>query len=96
MKDLAGNSLASRLQLEFQHRDGGDTGQLDQPEHRQRQRRRDQSVNGTSVTVQGAGTDIWNSADSFRYAYQPVSGDVVLTAKVTQWVGGGNSWRRAG
>ena len=54
------------------------------------------TVNGASVTVKGAGSDIWSSADSFRYTYQALSGDVILTGKLTQWVGGGNAWAKGG
>ncbi len=50
----------------------------------------------SSVTVTGAGSDIWGSADSFHYTWQPFSGDVLLTAKLTQWNGGGNSWAKGG
>ena len=30
---------------------------------------------GTELTITGAGTDIWNNADQFMYAYGAVSGD---------------------
>jgi regulation of enolase protein 1 (concanavalin A-like superfamily) len=37
--------------------------------------------NGT-FTVNGAGADIWGTADSFHYVHQPVSGDVEIVARV--------------
>lgn len=39
------------------------------------------AVNGT-FTVQGAGADIWGTADSFDYVYQPLSGDGQIVARV--------------
>ena len=38
--------------------------------------------NGT-FTVAGSGADIFNSADAFRYVYQPFTGDGTIVAKVT-------------
>ena len=32
--------------------------------------------------VDAAGTDIWNTADQFRFIYQPVAGDVEIVARV--------------
>ncbi|MET0263773.1 MAG: cellulase family glycosylhydrolase [Rariglobus sp.] len=40
------------------------------------------SQSGSTFTVQGSGADIWSLADEFHYAYQPVSGDCTLTARV--------------
>ena len=37
--------------------------------------------NGT-FTVKGAGADIWYSADSFRFVYQPLAADGEITARV--------------
>jgi hypothetical protein len=37
--------------------------------------------NGT-FTLKGSGVDIWDAADSFRYAYQPLNGDGQITARV--------------
>ncbi|WP_168735799.1 DNRLRE domain-containing protein [Cohnella fermenti] len=39
------------------------------------------SRNG-QFTLTASGFDIWTAADQFRYAYQPVSGDIVITARV--------------
>jgi glucose/arabinose dehydrogenase len=33
-------------------------------------------------TVKGAGADTWGTADSFRYVYQPVTGDTQIVARV--------------
>jgi hypothetical protein len=38
-------------------------------------------ANGT-FTVKGAGTQIWGSADSFNFLYQPLSGDGTIIARV--------------
>jgi YD repeat-containing protein len=40
--------------------------------------------NGT-FTVNGAGSQIWNSADSFHYVYQPLSGDGVIVARLASF-----------
>jgi len=36
-----------------------------------------------AVTVQGSGADIWSTSDSFRFLYQPGSGDSAIIARVT-------------
>jgi fibronectin type 3 domain-containing protein/regulation of enolase protein 1 (concanavalin A-like superfamily) len=46
-------------------------------------------------TVIGAGTDIWDNADSFRYVYQTASGDCDITARVTA-IGNTNAWAKSG
>ena len=38
-------------------------------------------ANGT-FTVKGAGSQIWSAADSFHFAYQPLSGDGTIVARV--------------
>jgi|GEM_PF-1875496 len=53
------------------------------------------STSGGTRTVQGAGADIWGSADAFHYVYQQVSGDVTITANVTS-VENTNAWAKAG
>jgi regulation of enolase protein 1 (concanavalin A-like superfamily) len=40
------------------------------------------SDSGGTFTIQGAGADIWNTADEFRYVYRQLSGDVAITARV--------------
>ena len=52
------------------------------------------AANGT-FTVEGAGADVWGTADAFRYVWQPINGDVDVIARVTSmenvhaWVKGG-------
>jgi len=38
--------------------------------------------NGSQFTIAGSGADIWSTADQFRYAYQNMSGDFDIVAKV--------------
>ena len=35
------------------------------------------------LTLNGAGSDIWNTGDQFRFMYQPASGDCTITVQVT-------------
>ena len=53
------------------------------------------SASGGTFTVEGAGADIWGTADAFRYAWQPVNGDVDVVARVTsiEYV---HAWVKAG
>jgi regulation of enolase protein 1 (concanavalin A-like superfamily) len=53
------------------------------------------SGSGGSFTVAGAGADIWNTADAFRYVYTTMTGDGSITAQVTseQYVA---NWTKAG
>ena len=46
-------------------------------------------------TLKGAGTDIWNSADGFNFAYIPMSGDGSITAQVNALTNT-NAWAKAG
>jgi len=50
--------------------------------------------NGT-FTVEGAGADIWGTADSFQFVSQPVSGDTTITARVAG-MGNTTTWAKAG
>ena len=51
---------------------------------------------GTStITVRGAGTDIWNTADEFRFAHRQVTGDVDVVARVDS-VEDVDPWTKAG
>lgn len=36
-----------------------------------------------TFTVNGSGTDVWNSTDEFHYVYQEIEGDTTITARVT-------------
>lgn len=40
------------------------------------------SYSAGQFTVTGAGSDIWGSADSFQFAYQPLNGDGQITARM--------------
>jgi len=49
-----------------------------------------------TFTLSGAGTDIWDTADEFRYAYRQLSGDGEMIARVVDVGTGSNSWAKAG
>jgi len=51
-------------------------------------------ANGT-WTIEGSGADIWGVADEFRYAYQSVSGNFTVTARVSS-IENVNRWVKAG
>ena len=51
-------------------------------------------TNGT-YTLQGSGADIWNTSDSFRFAYQQLDGDCTIVARVAS-ITNTNSWAKAG
>jgi regulation of enolase protein 1 (concanavalin A-like superfamily) len=53
------------------------------------------SSDGTVVTMQGAGTDIWNTADQFFYLYRPLDGDATITARVRS-LQNTHAWAKAG
>ncbi len=48
--------------------------------------------------VSASGTDIWGTADEFRYLWKQLSGDGEITATVesVNWVTGSNDWTKAG
>jgi phosphatidylserine/phosphatidylglycerophosphate/cardiolipin synthase-like enzyme/regulation of enolase protein 1 (concanavalin A-like superfamily) len=50
--------------------------------------------NGT-FTLQGAGADIWGTADGFHFAYRQISGDAEIVARVAS-VQGSHHWVKAG
>jgi regulation of enolase protein 1 (concanavalin A-like superfamily) len=50
---------------------------------------------GTSFSLAGSGSDIEGTADAFRFIYQPITGNVTLTAKVTS-LSQTNEWAKAG
>jgi regulation of enolase protein 1 (concanavalin A-like superfamily) len=50
---------------------------------------------GTILTVTGAGADVWGTADALQYAYQTLSGDGSIVARVTS-VQNTNAWTKAG
>jgi outer membrane protein assembly factor BamB len=54
-----------------------------------------QTLNGTSLSVQGGGGDIWGTADQFHLVALPVAGDATATARVSAQ-GNTNVWAKAG
>ncbi|MDB5327629.1 MAG: C-terminal target protein, partial [Phycisphaerales bacterium] len=48
-----------------------------------------------TFTVKGGGGDIWNSADAFRFIYQPVTGDATIITRVASQTNT-NAWAKAG
>lgn len=53
------------------------------------------SLSGGVFTTAASGTDIWNNSDSFHYVYQPIGGNVTITAQVTS-LDATNPWAKAG
>ncbi|MEL6534533.1 MAG: chondroitinase-B domain-containing protein [Bacteroidota bacterium] len=53
------------------------------------------SLSSGTFSIQGSGSDIWGTADEFRYVYQPISGDVTVTAKVLS-VQNTHPWAKSG
>lgn len=55
----------------------------------------DFSSNGTTLTVRGAGADIWNQNDAFHFAYQTLSGDGEIVARIASFTNT-DPWAKAG
>ncbi|MGE3403277.1 MAG: hypothetical protein AB7K63_11845, partial [Vicinamibacterales bacterium] len=53
------------------------------------------TLNAGVFTVRGAGADVWNSADAFRFLYVPLAGDGSVIARVAA-VDNVNAWTKAG
>ncbi|PYV39519.1 MAG: silent information regulator protein Sir2, partial [Acidobacteria bacterium] len=53
------------------------------------------TYNGSSFTVNGSGTDIWNAADAFQFMYQPLIGDGQIVARVASQQNT-DPWAKAG
>jgi hypothetical protein len=53
------------------------------------------SYSGGVFAINGAGADIWGTADAFHYAYQSLSGNGQITARVAS-VANVNAWTKAG
>ena len=51
--------------------------------------------NGDTITMSAAGTDIWGTADDFRYAFKTLTGDGSIVVKVESLVNT-NVWAKAG
>ena len=50
---------------------------------------------GGTFTVQGAGADVWGTADAFHYAYRSLTGDGTIVARVAT-VEGQQAWTKVG
>lgn len=50
---------------------------------------------GTTLTIQGAGHDIWGQADGFRFVYRALTGDGTVEAQVVS-LSATNPWAKAG
>ncbi|MDE3100445.1 MAG: RICIN domain-containing protein, partial [Verrucomicrobiota bacterium] len=53
------------------------------------------SYSGGTFTVNGSGADIWSTSDAFNYAYQSVSGDQTIIARVASQQNT-SSWAKSG
>jgi len=51
--------------------------------------------NNSKFRLQASGTDIWNNADGFQYAYKTFTGDGSVTARIDS-ITAGNPWAKAG
>jgi hypothetical protein len=56
------------------------------------------TFDGTSYTVTGSGADIWGTSDGCAFAYVPVTGDGMITARVSNLTGNAldTGWTKAG
>jgi chitinase len=54
------------------------------------------SRSGNTFSVDGAGADIYGTADEFRYVYHNGAGDVTIAARVTSIENVGSTWSKAG
>ena len=50
---------------------------------------------GDVFTVRGSGSDVWNSADEFRYVYTQMTGDATIVTRVAS-IENVNAWVKAG
>ena len=53
------------------------------------------SVASGTISVAGAGADVWGAADAFHFAYRTLTGDGQITARVSS-VGNVAAWTKAG
>ncbi|MCU1384938.1 MAG: C-terminal target protein [Acidobacteria bacterium] len=53
------------------------------------------SISGSVYSVSGSGADVWGTADAFHYAYQPLTGDGQIIARVAS-IENVDSWSKAG
>jgi regulation of enolase protein 1 (concanavalin A-like superfamily) len=74
----------TQASADWQSRDVGDVG-----------RQGSTAVDGARLTVRGAGADVWDRADAFRFAYVPLEGDGTVTARVAS-ISGDEAWTKVG
>jgi phosphatidylserine/phosphatidylglycerophosphate/cardiolipin synthase-like enzyme len=53
------------------------------------------SYGGGTFTISGSGSDVWGTADSFRFTYQTLTGDGQITARVAS-IPQVHAWSKAG
>jgi hypothetical protein len=53
------------------------------------------SVDGSRVRVRGAGADVWDTADAFRFVWRPIEGDVDIVARLER-LDSTRPWTKAG
>ncbi len=54
------------------------------------------SQSGGTLTLNGSGVDIWDASDSFRYAYQTLTGDGEIVARLASLSSDIHGWTKAG
>ncbi len=54
------------------------------------------NVTNGALTLTGDGTDIWNNADDFTFAYKTLAGDGSIVARVVSVGTGTNTWAKGG
>ncbi len=54
------------------------------------------TVTNGALTLTGDGTDIWNNADDFAFAYKTLTGDGSIVARVVSVGTGTNTWAKGG
>ena len=54
------------------------------------------AVTNGALTLTGDGTDIWNNADDFAFAYKTLTGDGSIVARVVSVGTGTNTWAKGG
>ena len=79
-----GGGGGGSLPAPWTHADVGSTGRAGTASH----------ASGT-YTIEGAGADVWGAGDQFHYAYQTMSGDGSIVARVAS-VENVNAWTKAG
>lgn len=53
------------------------------------------TYSGGTFTISGSGADIWGTSDAFRFAYQQITGDVTIIARVSS-ITNTDPWAKAG